>query len=477
LFNGVFQMDKIGVLLVSYGAREVAMADALLRSSNYKVDLFVADKQRNPFNAKFANKHAVIPSLDIYEIEKFAEVHKDKLDFVLVGSEKPIIDGLRDLIEERIGLPVICPKREYAIEESKVAQRVLFEEIAHDANPRFRVFDPMDFKGKDVKSAVYKWLDELNNEAVVKPDKPALGKGVGVWGDHFANREQLFDHFMSNFKYGTVIIEEKVPGEESSCMGFCDGKHFIPLPDTRDYKRAFDDDHGPNTGGMGSYKDTVDYLPFLTSEDREQELALVSKIFNGWKAKIPDDTALRGIPLYLAFMHTGKEIKILEINSRPGDPEIMNLLPIIKDDFVDLCLKMISGNLSSVAVDNAATVLTYKVPADYGGYAESFPSQVDRSAINTPVDLSKAEELTKKYHDKIRIYPGSMEMRNCQNFALKSRSIGILGIGDSIEVARQISQEGAKAITGGALWNRTDIASKQHIAKSIAHMEKLRNQV
>ncbi|MCW3995490.1 MAG: hypothetical protein NWE98_05000 [Candidatus Bathyarchaeota archaeon] len=467
-------MEKIGVLLVSYGAREVSMADALLRSNNYQVELYVADKQKNPFNAKHATKHAVIPSLDIQEIAKFAEANKATLDFVLVGSENPIIKGIRDLIEQKVGLPVICPKKEYAIEESKVAQRILFEEIAPQANPRFKVFDPFDYKDKDVKAAVYKWLDELDNQAVVKPDKPALGKGVGVWGDHFTNREQLFEHFLSNFQYGTVIIEEKVPGEESSCMGFCDGKHFIPLPDTRDYKRAFDGDAGPNTGGMGSYKDVADWLPFLTETDREQELTLANKIFNGWRKKIPDDTALRGVPLYLAFMHTGKGIKILEINSRPGDPEIMNLTPIIKDDFVEVCLRMVEGNLTGVELEKAATVLTYKVPPDYGGYQTAFPDRINASQVNTPVDLTKAEELTKKYGDNIRIYPGSMEVRDGKNYALKSRAVGILGVGGSIEEARQISLEGASAITGGALWNRTDVASKEHIAKSISHMEHLR---
>jgi phosphoribosylamine---glycine ligase len=468
-------MEKIGVLLVSYGAREVAMADALLRSKNSQVELYVVDKQRNPFNAQHATKHAVIPSLDVNEICKFAQANKDHLDFVLVGSENPIIKGIRDLIEEKVGIPVICPKKAYAIEESKVAQRLLFEEIAPEANPRFKVFNPADYKTDgDVKAAVYKWLDELDNQAVVKPDKPALGKGVGVWGDHFATREQLFEHFLSNFKYSSVIIEEKVPGEESSCMGFCDGKHFIPLPDTRDYKRAFDDDWGPNTGGMGSYKDTKDYLPFLTAADREAELALADKVFRGWRAKIPDNTALRGVPLYLAFMHTGRGIKILEINSRPGDPEIMNLLPILKDDFVDVCLRMIEGNLKNVPVENSATVLTYKVPPDYGGYSEVHTDQVDKSSVNGPVDLSKAEALTKKYGDKIRIYPGSMELRDGKNYALKSRAVGVLGIGDSIEEARQISQEGAKAITGGALWNRTDVAAKAHIAKSVSHMEQLR---
>jgi phosphoribosylamine-glycine ligase len=274
---------------------------------------------------------------------------------------------------------------------------------------------------------------------------------------------------MSNFQYDSVLIEEKIDGEESSCMGFCDGKHFITLPDTRDYKRAFDDDKGPNTGGMGSYKDVTDYLPFLTAGEREQELALADRVFKGWKTKIPDDSALRGVPLYLAFMHTGKGIKILEINSRPGDPEIMNLLPIIKDDFVDVCLRMVDG--LGLSLEKLATVLTYKVPDC--GYLT--PDKVDKAAINTPVDLTKAEALAKTYSDKIRIYPGSMELRDGKNYALKSRAIGILGIGSSVEEARQISQEGAKVVTGGALWNRTDVASKQHIAKSVTHMDKLRH--
>jgi phosphoribosylamine--glycine ligase len=471
-------MEKIGVLVVSYGAREVAMVDALLQSTNYQIDLFVADKQRNPFNAEKAAKQVVIPSLNIEEICKFAESNKENIDFVLVGSEKPIIEGLRDLVEKRTGIPVICPKQEYAIEVSKIMQRQLFQEIAPEANPRFKIFSPANCKGEtEAKSAVYRWLDELDNQAVVKPDKPALGKGVGVWGDHFATREQLFEHFMSNFKYGSVIIEEKIDGEESSFQAFSDGKNFVPLPDTRDYKRAFDDDKGPNTGGMGSYKNVGSTLPFLTETEREAELELANKIFKGWQAKTKDDSALRGIPLYLAFMHTGHGIKVLENNSRPGDPEIINLLPLMEDDFVDVCFKMIEGNLTSVKLEKVATVLTYKVPPDYGGYVDAFPGMVDKSAINTPVELSKAYALTKKYGKNIRVYPGSMETRNSKNYALKSRAVGILAIGNSIEEAREISLDGAKAITGGALWNRTDVASKQHIAKSVSHMENLRCKV
>jgi phosphoribosylamine--glycine ligase len=394
-------MEKIGVLVVSYGSREAAMVDALSRSTKYQVELYIADKQQNPFNAERATKHAIIPSLDTGEITKFALANKDQINFAIVGSEKPIIEGIRDQIESKTGIPVICPKQKYAIELSKVEQRLLFQEIAPEANPRFKVFNPQDYTSQDtVKTDVYKWLDELNNQAVVKPDKPAAGKGVGVWGDHFTTREQLFEHFMSSFKYGSVIIEEKVDGEETSFMAFCDGKHFIALPDTRDYKRAFDDDAGPNTGGMGSYKGVDDRLPFISATERESALELGNKIFSKWQAKIGDDTALRGVPLYLAFMHTGKGIKVLENNSRPGDPEIMNLLPIIKDDFVDVCFKMIEGNLNGIQLEKTATVLTYKVPADYGGYSEVYPNKVDKTKTDTPVDLTQAYALQSKYATK-----------------------------------------------------------------------------
>lgn len=461
------------MLVVVYGAREAAIIDAFTRSDNYKVNVYVADKQQNPFNARIAFKHVVIPDLNVEGICRFAEANKDKIDFGIVGPEKPIIEGVRDLVEERTGIPMICPTKQYAIEESKVQQRLLFQQIVPEANPRFKIFNPKDYKNvTDTKKNVYKWLDELDNQAVVKPDKPVAGKGVGVWGDHFANRDQLFEHFLSNFQFGPVIIEEKIEGEESSFQAFCDGKHLTPLPDTRDYKRAFDHDHGPNTGGMGSYKDVGELLPFLNSDERAKEMEIVQRIFNRWKRK--DAAGLRGIPLYVAFMHTGKEPKILENNSRPGDPEIINILPILKQDFVDVCFKILDGSLTRVDLERAATVVTYKVPPDYGGYSDAFPSILNRSEIGTPVNLNHANELNKTYGDKIRIYPAAMEIRDGKTYALKSRAVAVLGKGEDIEAARQICLSGIKAITGGALWYRTDIASEQHINESKKHMEKLR---
>jgi phosphoribosylamine--glycine ligase len=223
---------------------------------------------------------------------------------------------------------------------------------------------------------------------------------------------------------------------------------------------------------MGSYKNLSDVLPFLTSDDREREERIVNKIFNKWKEK--GNTGLRGVPLYVAFMHTRGEPKILENNSRPGDPEIINILPILKDDFVDVCFKILEGNLARIELEKAATVVTYKVPPNYGGYADTFPNLVNKNEIGKPVDLVKAYKLSEKYGDKIRVYPAALELRERETYVLKSRAVCAVGIGSDIEAARQISLEGLEAITGGGLWHRMDIASEKHIESSKKHMVVLR---
>jgi len=468
-------MERVGVLVVSYGSREAAIVDAFARSRDYSTDLYIADKQKNPFNVRRAKEHIVIPSLSSEEICKFAKRHRDGIDFGIVGPEKPIISGVRDLVEKETGIPIISPTRDYAIEGSKVAQRYLFQKVAPEVNPAFKVFDPKEYRSlDDVKRVLYKWLDELDNKVAVKPDAPAAGKGVGVWGDHFNTREQLFEHFMANFEEGPVIVEERVVGEESSFQAFCDGRHLVPLPETRDHKRAFDEDRGPNTGGMGSYKDKGYTLPFIAQLDWARESEIVDRIFNKMRGG-SSNTGLRGVPFYVAFMHTQSGPVILENNSRPGDPEIINLLPILKDDFVDVCFRMIEGSLTRVNLDRKATVVIYKVPPGYGGYVDAFPDRVDGSQIEMPVIIEEAEKLSAKHGESIRIYPASMELRDDgQTYALTSRAVCSVGIGDTIEAAREISLEGLATIRGGALWNRTDIASKEHIGRSIRHMEQLR---
>ena len=466
-------METVGILVVSYGSRAASFVDAFSRSNNYETKLFIADKQANPFNLERAEKHAVIPDLNSEKILDFVKSNKNSIDFGIIGPEGPIIAGTRDLIEKETGIPVICPTKEFALEESKLQQRILLKECCPEANPRFKVFNKKeDGSAAEVKDKLYSWLDELNNEVAVKPDRPGYGKGVGVWGDHFQSREELFQHFLTIYEHDSVIIEEKIDGEESSFQAFCDGKNLAVLPDTRDYKRAFENDEGPNTGGMGCYKDK-DYLPFMTQGERDKEKEIVDKFFK--KLKGDGNPGLRGIPLYVAFMHSAQGPKILEINSRGGDPEIQTIMPLLKDDFVDVCYKMIEGNLGSLNLRQDSSVLIYKVPPNYGGYNEKFLAKVNESEAGTPIDLSRAKALSEKYGDNFRIYPGSMELRDGKNYALGSRTACCIGIADSIEGAREISLDVTNSIGGGALWYRNDIASKEHIQRSVKHMEKLRS--
>jgi phosphoribosylamine--glycine ligase len=463
-------LEEVGILVVCYGSRGVSIVDALTSSVEYKTKLFIVDKQRNPYNIKRSHDHVVIPDFDVKKIAMFTDAHHDEIDFGIVGPEKPIINGIRDVVEKETKIPILCPTKKFAIEASKVSQRFLLEEVAPETNPRFKVFDPNDYSNSmSVREDLDHWLDELNNQVVVKPDKPAAGKGVGVWGDHFNNRTELFNDFLLNFKYGKVIVEEKLIGEESSFQAFCDGEHLVPLPETRDYKRAFDGDKGPNTGGMGSYKDVGNVLPFMTNSDWDREIHFVNELFHHMKGskRNPD---LRGVPFYVAFMHTASGPKVLEINSRPGDPEIMNILPIIKDDFVEVCLRMIEGELTRINLEDLATVVTYKVPPTYAGKEKTYTG----SRI---INLQKAYSLCDSSDGRLRLYPGALELKNGKTEALSSRTVALVGIGKNIQVARQRSLEGVKAVEGGSLWNRRDIASREHIQKSVIRMNSLRGGV
>jgi len=467
-------VEKVGILVVSYGSREAAMVDSFCRSAKYSVELYIADKQRNPFNVKRAREHVVIPDLAVEKICDFAQKHKARIDFGIVGPEGPIIGGVRDSVEEKTGIPMICPKKQFALEESKVEQRLLLQEVAPETSPKFKVFTPQDYENKskdDLLRDVKDWMAELGGveRSVIKPDRPGFGKGVGVGGDHFTTAEEALQHFLSLYggsSKSSVIVEEKVEGEESSFQAWCDGKSLAELPDTRDYKRAFDGDRGPNTGGTGSYKANSDHLPFMTPAEREGEVAVARRILERLRGD-DDGSGLRGMPLYIAFIHTGRGPKILEINSRPGDPEILTLLPILDGDFVDLCFGMIEGRLGRVKLQPHATVATYAMPLTYGGYRKRFSGEV-------PIDLTEAYKLSGRYGDRIRIYPGSMELRDDgKTYTLKSRAVCVVGVGDDLSSARAISLEGVTHIDG-PLWNRWDIGSAEHIALSVNHMERLR---
>lgn len=457
----------VNVLVVSYGAREAAMVDALYRSKADDFHIYVADKQANPFNREIARRtggrHAVIPALGVDEIYHFAsEIPDLGFGFVLVGPEAPIINGLADRIESDLNVPVLAPWKQYAIEGSKAAQRDLIASTAPEANPLYRVFP------RGSSDGAQGFMEGFGYQVVIKPSSPAAGKGVVVHGDHFNSPEEAMRLFEERVGVGDVVVEEKLDGEESSLMVWSDGQELAFLPDVRDYKRAFDGDKGPNTGGMGSYMDSSACLPFMNNGDRNEEERIAGSLFaemsgNGFNIQ------LKGMPLYLAFMHTRDGPKILEINSRPGDPEIMCVLPAMETDFGELCLDMATGALGDVKMSGNASVVTYLVPETYGGRAPSWKG-------SRRLKMNGLREMMFDPSAGLRVYPGSMESRNGNVYMLSSRTIAIVGTAQTIELAREISTEAAEQIRAEnpQLWRRTDIASAEYIQSSIDHMRRLR---
>jgi phosphoribosylamine--glycine ligase len=458
----------VGILGISYGSRFACIADTLARSEQ-KVKLFIADKQLNPFNLRLCQstggEHVVIPGLEVPKIVEFAKKHEKEIDFGILGPEGPGIAGVRDAIESQTRIKMICPTQKYFIERSKVEQRKLMEQAIPKANPKFRVFDPALLGSEEeARREFYQWLDEIGEKVAVKPDAPATGKGVGVWGDHFRSREEAFrEFFLPNLRKGKVIVEEKIEGEEFSLQFLTDGGNLIPTPAVRDYKRAFDWDLGPNTGGMGSYKDVGDLLPFMTQQDWDEAMEIGERIHS----------VLRGTPevrgvMYMAYIIGKEGVKVLEINSRWGDPEVMNVLPLLKQDFVEVCFRWLEGRLTRLEFEELASVVVYATPLSYGGYATyTGPAKVD---------LTGAEKMREEVGDRLRIYPGSMELRGDGCYALGSRTVACVGIGGSLEEARRIAYSAVRRIDG-PLRHREDIALQEYIQRSVERVRKLRKPV
>jgi phosphoribosylamine--glycine ligase len=462
-------MGKLRVGVVSYGSRGATLADAFARSV-YKPQVYIVSKQENPMNKSIAKgtggEHIVLDLSDVDSISSFFKDHNVK--FVFPGPEKPIIAGLANKLKE-YGIFALCPTQEYALEASKVKQRMLLEEVYPDANPRYMVFE----RGVCTESEVRGWLAELKHKVAIKPDLSDFGKGVGVSEDHFEPTSQgCYQFFLESMKGmedgQKLIIEERVEGEESSLQALCDGKDIVALPDVRDYKRAFDGDKGPNTGGMGSYMDVVERLPFMTEKDRLAEEKITQGLFDHLK-KGKRDEGLLGVPFYMAFIHTKEGPKVLEINSRFGDPEGINMIPVFGGDFVNICNDMINGELSAGSLDlyRKASVVVHLVPPTYGGKEAEYIGNKQVAIRNAIIKMRDAP-------DKYRVYPGDMALDDDNTCAIKSRTVACVGIGYTIEEARNRAYELVYEIRGGNLWWRTDIASKEHIQASVDHMKKLR---
>ncbi|MRR16025.1 MAG: phosphoribosylamine--glycine ligase [Deltaproteobacteria bacterium] len=437
------------ILLIGNGAREHAMAEAIIRSGR-NPRLFSFMKANNPGIASLSLKTQFGSYADLAAITAFARA--EKIDFAVIGPEDPLQNGVVDALAQT-GVPAVGPNKSLArLETSKSFTRNLVDKYNIPGNPRFKVFTAADGLEAFLRS-----LDGI----VLKPDGLTGGKGVLVQGDHFATPEEALKLCVGILKgSASVIVEEKFDGEEFSLQCLCDGKTVVPTPLVQDHKRRFDGDRGPNTGGMGSYSLSDHSLPFLKPSDIEEGLDITRRI----AAALLQETGspYKGV-MYGGFIATKDGAKLLEYNARFGDPEAMNILPLLKTDFVDVCRHIIDGTLEKLNVEfeKKATVCKYVVPRGYGLPADH-PDAASSQAKIEVGDVGKA-----------RLYYSSVDRRDDGLYLSSSRAIGIVGIADTLDEARRIAQDGVKAVRGPVAY-REDIGTAALIQKRMDHMRNIR---
>ena len=432
------------ILLVGNGAREHAIAETL-EKSRHRPRIYAYMKANNPGILTYAEGVELGSYWATHQIAAFAK--KVGVEFAIIGPEEPLKHGVADALAKE-GIPCIGPKRILAqLETSKSFTRSLLDTYKIPGNPLFASFTRESIANADA------FVRDIR-QFVVKPDGLTGGKGVWVQGDHFRTKEEGIAYARECLQdHPRVIIEEKLEGEEFSLQCLTDGETVVAMPAVQDHKRAFEDDKGPNTGGMGSYSCPDHLLPFLTRKDVEEGLEITKKVCRALYEEAGDPYI--GV-MYGGFMKTKKGVRLIEYNARFGDPETMNILPILKTDFVDICRAMIDSKLETVGIEFAkkATVCKYIVPEGY----PSNPAKGGKIEVDESADAYFYYAAVEGKEDGIHMSP--------------SRAVGVVGIADTLEEAERIAEDGCSRVKG-KVYHRRDIGTRQLIQKRIDHMDSI----
>ncbi len=441
------QMTK-KILVIGNGGREHAIIEALSRSPQ-NVTIYNFANALNPGINALCEEVIVGDYMDMEAVKTIGA--KIQPDFAIVGPDDPIGAGATDALNE-IGIPSFSPNKNCAqLESSKSFTRNLCHKYDIPGQPTYMVSQKSD-ETKTRKT----FFNQLEGQVVVKADGLLGGKGVIVAGDHFETFEEAEDFALQSIeKFGRVVLEEKLIGEEFSLISLVDGETVLDTPAIQDHKRAFEGDTGPNTGGMGCISDENHSLPFLTQKDLEAAHEITVQTMKA----VETETGTRFIGvMYGGFMVTKNGVKLIEYNARFGDPEALNILPILETDFVKVCEKAIAKDLKSIGklqFKPVATVVKYLCP-------EGYPT---KAVKNVPIEFNG--------NDTEGIYYASVEEKNKEKLLKGSRAVGILGTGVHLEEARINCDQKIKQFSG-PLFSRKDIGTQALIQKRIDHMHQVR---
>lgn len=373
--------------------------------------------------------------MDKENMVKFAK--ENNIDLVMVAPDDPLVDGMVDAMEEA-GIRTFGPRANAAIiEGSKAFSKELMKKY-NIPTAAYEVFT-------DSASAI-EYLKKGTFPAVIKADGLALGKGV-IIAQSLEEAEEAVHEMIDGGKFGKsgsrVVIEEFLTGPEVSVLAFTDGKVVKPMVSAQDHKRAYDNDEGLNTGGMGTFS------PSRLYDDAKAKECMENIFVPTIEAMKAEGRTFKGV-LYFGLMMTANGVKVIEYNCRFGDPETQVVLPRLKTDIVEIMEAVIDERLEDIDIEWADNAAVCVVEAS-GGYPVSYKKGFEITGL----DALKNEEDITVFHAGTKLADGKVVTNG-------GRVLGITAVAENLDAAIKRAYEGVAKVTFEGEFHRSDIGIKKY---------------
>jgi len=417
------------VLVIGGGGREHAVCKKLAESR------LVTELLCAPGNAGIAKVATCVPEVKATDIDGIVALAKaQNVDFVCVTPDDPLALGCVDALEAA-GIPAFGPSAYAAqMESSKVFSKNLMRKY-NIPTAKSETFTDMD--------AALAYIDEQGAPIVVKADGLALGKGVIVASTVEEAKQAVVD-MMQGGKFGKsgarVLIEECMFGREVTVLCFCDGKTIVPMVASQDHKRVFDNDQGPNTGGMGAFAPSPLYTADVAERTVNEILEPTVKAMNA------DGFTFKGV-LYVGLMLTKDGPKVVEYNARFGDPETQVVLPLLDSDLMEIMMAVREQKLDTLDIQwkkqSAACIILAS-----GGY----PGKYEGGKVITGMDDAEETGAT--------VYHAGTKLADGNYVTAGGRVLGVTAMGDTLRSAVDAAYAAARKISFEGAHMRSDIGSR-----------------
>lgn len=423
-------MKKTKVLIIGSGGREHVLVWKIAKSPSVE-KIYCA-----PGNGGIASLADCIPIgvMDTEGIIGF--VKSNDIGLVVVAPENPLAAGLVDELEKE-GIRAFGPHKNAAvIESSKMFSKNLMKKYGIPT-AAYEIFSHVD--------TAIEYLSGVRFPVVIKADGLALGKGV-IIAHSYDEAVKAVQEMMSDKVFGSagdkVIIEEFLTGHEVTVLAFTDGKTIVPMVSAQDHKRAYDNDEGLNTGGMGTFSPSRFYTDEISTLCMEEIFQPTIEAMN------KEGRTFKGI-LYFGLILTAEGPKVIEYNCRFGDPEAQVVLPRLKTDIIEVFNAIIDGRLDSVKIeweDNAAVCVVMAS----GGYPGKYKTGLEI------VGLEKAGE-----DPDVVVFHAGTRLEAGKHFTAGGRVLGVTAVADSMDRARDRAYAAVRCISFDDMHYRTDIGIKK----------------